>query len=279
MARLQNKKHHENNMTESQRQFFDANAARGEVNKLSSPIFDKYVNKEQRQGLTWIANRKVILEYGCGTGDSLDILFEKRNPQKYTVYGVDIAKQAVEKSQKKYPSFHFYTIKNNKIPQLKNGSIEAAFMFHILHHSTDHRDIFKEVRRVLKPEGRFLINDLSSKNPILQLFRGIFIRSPKFVKDRFSDDLVCDDHIPDKYRVGIDDIVKQLEECGFKIEEVGHGHLFFFIFGWVDRFIPFSKISFIRSIYQQLMKFEQWLLSFKIFQSRAEVFFIKAVKV
>ncbi len=265
------------NVIIDQEYFFDQNALQDRTIDYES-VFYNYINKEQLEGLKWIEDRQKILEYGCSVGNSLELFFKTRDQKKYSIYGVDISGGAIKKISKKYPKYHFYKISNNKIPQIKNGTIDAVFITHVLHHSHDHQDIFNEIHKKLKKGGKFLINDLSSNNPINRLGRIVFVRLPKFMKNKFSDDLVVGETIPDKYKVDINDVVKQLKETGFKITKIGHGHLFFFVFDWIDKFIPFSKIQLFRSLYKGLIKFEYFLLKYNFFQKKTEVFSIQCVK-
>jgi SAM-dependent methyltransferase len=257
--------------------FFNQNALQQRIIDQEN-MFMKYAQKEQVKGFDWLSNKKNILDFGCGTGNSIDLFFYKRKIKGYKLYGVDIAQEAIKYVSKKYPDFKFFKISNNKIPQIMANGVDASYLLNVLHHARSHQEIFKEIYKKLDRNGKFFICDLCSNNPINKSARNIFVRMPKFVRDKFSDDLVVGEAIPEKYKVNVDDVVKQLKKVGFKIEEVSYGHLFFFVFGWIDRFIPLSKINFIQSTYQQLMKFEQWLLTFKIFQSRAEVFCIKCIK-
>ena len=241
-------------------------------------LFYMYTNIGLINGFQWLSGKKKILDYGCGTGASLDLFFEKRKKEKYLIYGVDIAQKAIDRIKKKYPQFNFYKISNNKIPQIKNGTLDAAYMFHVLHHAHDHRDIFKEVNKKLDKNGKFFISDLSTNNPINKFARSLFTRMPNFVKNKFNEDLVVDGCIPEKYKVYIDRVVKQLGDTGFTVVNVEYGHLFFFVFGWIDRFIPFSKIPLVPLLYRQLISFENFLLKYTFFQKRAEVFYIKCTK-
>lgn len=268
-----------NHVTNIQMRFFNENAKKVVVNNNYNQYFDQYVNKEQYESLRWIRDKKKILEYGCGTGESLDKLFKVINSNNHTIYGVDIAKNAITQSKIKYPKVKLFVIRHNKIPQISNASLEAVFMFHVLHHSSNHQAIFKEVYLKLKKNGKYVLNDLSSKNPIISLFRFIFTHSPKFIKHHFDDDLLCNDQIPDKYQININETIKLLKICSFKIEEVGYGHLFFFVFGWIERFIPLSSISFVKKMYSKLIIIESKLLKYSFFQQFAEVYYIKAVKV
>ena len=112
----------------------------------------------------------------------------------------------------------------------------------------------------------------------MKLSRSIFLFLPSFIKRRFADDLVVNGGIPEKYKVNSDEVVSTLREVGFKVEEIGYGHLFLFLFAWVDRFIPLSNYKIFRVIYSYLGRFEQKLLKYSFFQKYAEVFYIKCKK-
>lgn len=86
--------------------------------------------------------------------------------------------------------------------------------------------------------------------------------------------MVVEEMIPEKYKVDINGIVKLLKDVGFTIDEIGYGHLFFFLFAWIERFIPFSKSKAVGIILNKLMLLENKLLEFNFFKRRAELFYI-----
>jgi|SRR3990172_13794 len=265
------------NVITDQELFFNQNSLAGKK-EFTKNIFYYYANKEQIEGFNWIEDKKNILEYGCGSGTSLDIFFEARNLEEYFFYGVDIAEQAVKKAKEYYPGYTFYKIKDNKIPQIEDGTLDAAFMLHVLHHSFDHEDIFSEIYQKLKPGGKFFLSDLSSNNIFIRLGRNIFALFPAFFKNKFPDDLVVDGKIPEKYPVDYQKVAMLLRDTGFEVQEIGHGHVFFFLFGWLDRFVPLTKVKHLTSIYPKIMKLEERLLKHNLFKKQAEVFYIKSVK-
>ncbi len=275
---MKNKKQKKGNIIKDQMRFFDLEANKKQSNYKNNSIFVNYSNKEQYLTLDWLKDKKVMLDYGCGTGNSLDGFFRNKNRKDYKVYGVDIAGEAVKKVKVKYPEFQFFQIKNNKIPQIKNNSLEAAHMLHILHHTRSHNQIFKEICSKLEPGGKFVINDLTSNNIFNKVARAFFIYSPKFVKQKFSDDLVVEEYIPEKHKVNVDKVISSLKKIGFDIIEVGYGHLFFFLFEWIDRFLPLSRLKPVSNLYLFLIKMENLLLKYKIFQNQAELFYIKSIK-
>ncbi|MBX9812751.1 MAG: class I SAM-dependent methyltransferase [Burkholderiales bacterium] len=260
-----------------QLRFFNENAAL-EKPDLVAPFFLEYVNKEQTAGFAWLGDREHILDYGCGTGTSIDAFFSTNPSGKNLFVGVDIADVAIQRIKQRYPNFSFYTIENNRIPQLPNGSMDGAYLLHVLHHSHEHEAIFREIYTKLRPGGKFFLSDLSSDNPIIRLFRGLYVLSPRFVTRRFSDDLVVDGAIPEKYKVDPGAVVAQLEAVGFSVKEVSYGHLFLFFFSWFDRFVPLSRFAVFRALYSALWAVEGWLLKFRFFQKNSEVFCVKCIK-
>lgn len=267
-----------NKIITDQRLFFNLHANKKARKPYLNKLFTQYANQVQTAAFAWLENSKTILDYGCGTGPSIDLFLGNKNPHAYNIIGVDIAENSIKQAKKKYPQYKFFTVKNNKIPQIKNNSIDAVIMAHILHHSHNHSDIFKEIHSKLKKNGKYLIMDLSSNNPFVQIGRLFFVHLPMSIKNKFNDDLVIDGNIPEKYKINIDDIIYQLKKTGFSIEKIEYGHLFFFLFGWIDKFFPFSNIKIINSLYLRLINFENLLLRFDFFRRRSEMLVIRCYK-
>jgi len=261
----------------NQKEFFNENASY-EKPILSSPFFFEYANKEQVDGFKWLGDAKSILDYGCGTGATIEAFSKVNSGGAYAFIGVDIAEMAIKKVKLNFPNDTFHLIDNNKIPLLPNESVDGAYLMHVLHHSYEHQEIFQEIYNKLKKDGKFLLNDLSSNNPFVKLSRSIFLFLPSFIKQRFSDDLVVEGGIPDKYKVNPEDVVSSLREVGFTIQQIGYGHLFPFLFAWLDRLVPLSNYRVIRVIYSALGHLEQTLLKYGFFKRFAEVFYIKCKK-
>lgn len=266
-----------NHIIKDQKAFFNANALLDKPTKAPA-LFDDYVNKEQAEGFSWLSTCQCNLDYGCGTGTSIDFFF-KTNPYSVTKFiGVDIADNAIKKISEIYPQHEFHLIENNRLPPIKGGQVDGAYLLHVLHHSHEHQEIFNAIYATLVPGGKFFLSDLSSSNPFINSARSIFAWLPNWIKNKFSDDLVVDGSIPDKYPVDISEVLKQLGVAGFKIQKVGYGHLYCFLFGWLERFVPLSKFKLIHWFYKKLMHFEQFLLTKSFFQKRAEVFYILCSK-
>ncbi|MFC1722469.1 methyltransferase domain-containing protein, partial [Patescibacteria group bacterium] len=93
----------ESKVITDQEHFFNINSVKSKDN-LNTKLFYDYVNKEQVRGFNWISKAKTILEYGCGTGTSLDLFLKDRNKNSLNIIGVDIAKNAIKQAQLKYPT-------------------------------------------------------------------------------------------------------------------------------------------------------------------------------
>ena len=260
-----------------QKAFFNANA---NVDKkvFSKKIFSEYVEKEQVHGFTWLNDCESLLDYGCGTGQTMDAFHDLYPESKVNFLGIDMAENAISVISKKYPNHEFIITSDNDIPSQFWGTFEGAYLLHVLHHSYDHEKLFEAINKCLIPGGKFFISDLSSRNPFIGLARNLFTYLPKSLKEKFSDDLVVDGSIPEKYLVSIEETIVKLNACGFKIEVVGYGHLFVFVLGWFDRILPLSKNSIYSSLLGHLMRLEARLLRYRFFQNYAEVFYIECIK-
>lgn len=89
---------------------------------------------------------KVILDYGCGSGDFLDRLCEKG-------YGVDISDVAIEKARRNHPNHIFST----SIHEFKANMFDTICLIDVLEHIPDVLSLLMELKRVLKSEGHLLI--------------------------------------------------------------------------------------------------------------------------
>lgn len=100
-------------------------------------------------------NGKYVLDYGSGTGRSAKLL----NDFDANVVGVDIRPDMVEAAKQKYPDIEFALLENNIIPYPDNTfDIVLSSFVHLEINSLDKvKQIEKEIYRVLKPNGIYLI--------------------------------------------------------------------------------------------------------------------------
>jgi SAM-dependent methyltransferase len=241
-------------------------------------IFYRYTTKEQVDGFRWLKDRKRILDYGCGIGRGIDLYLEATRNHDIELIGVDIAGVALMQARRKHPEYSFYEVHDNKIPRLKDASVDAAYLIYVLHHSQCHQEIFDEIYRILEGDGKLLIVDLTSKNPFLLLARKIFPFLPEGIRNMFSDDLVVEGRIPEKYAVSVPLVAKQLGSSGFVIEEIGYGLLFFFIFAYFDRLLRLPRTRYYEAFLKVMLRLEELVLEFDWMRVVCEIFCVKCTK-
>ncbi len=142
--------------------------------------------KKQIQFLNLKKGEKV-LEVGCGPG-TLSILAKMQVGDKGKVSGIDIAPKMIVEAQKKANKYHlkinFQTASIDKLP-FPDSSMDAvisSLMFHHLPVEIKQKGL-KEIHRVLKKRGRFLLSDFMVPNiltaPLMFLLL-IWIPSTRF---------------------------------------------------------------------------------------------------
>ena len=90
-----------------------------------------------------------ILEIGCGLGEYLNLF-------NSTLYGTDISINALKKAKIFCPKANFFQANGEKLP-IKNESFDCILLPDIIEHVEKDQDLFKEVHRILKDNGRILI--------------------------------------------------------------------------------------------------------------------------
>jgi ubiquinone/menaquinone biosynthesis C-methylase UbiE len=115
---------------------------------------------------------------GCGTG-VLAILSKLRTGNKGKVYGIDIAEKMVASARKKAEKygleidFRVASIDDLPFPDKHFDVVISSMMFHHLPVAIKETGL-KEVRRVLKDDGRFLLSDFGAPNMFMAPLMGLF---------------------------------------------------------------------------------------------------------
>lgn len=156
---------------------------------------------------TDLCKGKTVLDIACGEGYGSYLM----SMNAAFVYGVDIDAATVAHADKKYSS-----LKNNiafkqgsvtNIP-LEDKSVDLVVSFETLEHIAEHEQMMKEVKRVLRSRGMFVVstpdkpvyNKRSPNNPfhvkeldtesLRQLLQGFFQHCQLYKQCRFSGSLI-----------------------------------------------------------------------------------------
>lgn len=126
----------------------------------------------------WFKEKSLMLDAGCGGGQSVLAYFGAENIKNTNYIGcdvssaVDIAKKRFE--EKSIENSVFIQSDLNKIPLLKN-SVDIIFSEGVLHHTDDARKSFEYLTTLLKSNGLFIFYVYKKKAPIRE-FTDDFIR-------------------------------------------------------------------------------------------------------
>ena len=99
---------------------------------------------------------KDVLELGCGNGYGASLI-NKQSPRSYI--GLDVMEEQIEKARQRYPQFTFFVQDATDLSQFADASKDVVIIFGVLHHIPEWRKVIDEIRRVLKPNGSFFLEE------------------------------------------------------------------------------------------------------------------------
>lgn len=117
-------------------------------------------SKQAREIGNFIKNKDNVLELGCGKGFNSILLAEKYKSSKF--YGIDISKTQLNYAKRKEKNFHnlkFYRGDFQNLSHFHSNSFDLIFGVEALCYAENVDTLLKEVNRVLKKGGKFIIYD------------------------------------------------------------------------------------------------------------------------
>jgi 2-polyprenyl-3-methyl-5-hydroxy-6-metoxy-1,4-benzoquinol methylase len=95
-----------------------------------------------------------VLDVGCGDGTFTSQL--SKVDKVKNVIGIDLSHTAISEAKRRYPEIKFEVTSATRLP-FSDESFDFITMVELAEHIIDTEQMFKEVNRVLKPEGAILI--------------------------------------------------------------------------------------------------------------------------
>ena len=96
-----------------------------------------------------------ILDFGCGKGEIIGAI-KKLNPEAKCT-GLDVSKIAIDFAAKDRPGAIFHVIEDGGKFPLADNSMDFIFSSEVIEHIYDTENAFREMSRVLKPDGEALL--------------------------------------------------------------------------------------------------------------------------
>lgn len=102
------------------------------------------------------ATGRDVLEIGCGSGLGAALLH--RQPLR-SYLGVDVMEEQLAIARARYPQFQFARGDATNLTDVPDASRDLVIIFGVLHHIPDWRRAVDEIVRVLRPGGRFFVEE------------------------------------------------------------------------------------------------------------------------
>jgi SAM-dependent methyltransferase len=117
---------------------------------------------------------ETCLDLGSGRGTDVLRMAESVGPDGF-VWGIDISEGMLEKARATaaklgVPNVRFDRAELEKLP-IPSNSVDLVVSNCVLNHARDKSAVWKEIFRILKPGGRFVVSDIYSSAPVPPEFR------------------------------------------------------------------------------------------------------------
>lgn len=107
-----------------------------------------------------------IADLGCGSGVFTNIL-EQRG---YRCTGVDLSPTLIRIAREKFPGIEFIEGDIERLP-FADASFDGVLLAGVVHHFTERSNCVAEIKRILRPGGKFVAFDPNRMNPAMYLYR------------------------------------------------------------------------------------------------------------
>jgi SAM-dependent methyltransferase len=131
-----------------------------------------------------VRTRRRLLEVGCGWGEALDWASRRG----WEAAGVDISAECVAECRRRYPHLDVRQMPAERL-DFPDASFDRVESFHVLEHVEDLPMALSEMARVLKPNGRLVI-----EVPAPQLERNVMALDPAY-RDKTGHRRIVDDEL------------------------------------------------------------------------------------
>jgi len=112
----------------------------------------------------------VGFDFGCGNGSYANEMIKRG----YDIYVYDRSANQIGELVKNFPEMKNKVVNfNNDIFDLDDNSLDFIYAINVFHHIIDKKErdeIWKELVRIVRPEGIIMIHEINNKNPIFNIY-------------------------------------------------------------------------------------------------------------
>ena len=148
---------------------------------------------------------EVCVDLGSGRGHDLVRLAESVGAEG-EVIGIDISEGMVRKATRNLEKFGISNgrvIKTNlEEIKLSDNSVDLVISNCTINHAENKQTVWKEIARILKPGGRFVVSDIYSTSPVPEKYRN----DPEAVAECWAGSVTRDEYIQHLTNAGFEDV-------------------------------------------------------------------------
>jgi len=134
------------------------------VDVLNKPRRHREINPRELVRWAGIREKLVVLDVGCGAGFFTRAAAALIGPQGRTV-GLDTSREMLQRfAAEGRPSRVLIAQCEEDAYPLQTGSVDVAILGFVLHEAQDPQSVLREVRRILRTEGKVLIVEWAKRN-------------------------------------------------------------------------------------------------------------------
>lgn len=100
---------------------------------------------------------KRVLAMGCGSGEELALLLD-RGARGRDIVGIDLSPELIQTARQAYPDARFDVLPMESLHGFADEEFDYVYSSLTMHYACDWLPILQQIRRILKPRGRFLFS-------------------------------------------------------------------------------------------------------------------------
>ncbi len=156
------------------------------INSPLRALAQEFIEIRSLRGRVSVPQNQVALELGCGNGTGTKLIKKYFRPKH--LYAIDVDPRQIELATKRVhdKSITFAVADVMKLPY-ENETMDVVFDFSVIYHIENWKNALQEIKRVLKPGGQFILEDLATNS--LAPFRRLFMHTYKkpYKREEFFD--------------------------------------------------------------------------------------------